>query len=96
MNQDTHHHGHHHESHGGPTDFHGMLVVGEETVYLSHLPMFDHPHHAFQAILEATLTDEGGDPRAVYADDRKQTRTKVYTLAPEEFFLPDLVAADPE
>ena len=48
------HHGHHppraagqHEgTHTGDAhDVQGMMIVGGETVYLSHLPMFGHPHH---------------------------------------------------
>ncbi len=75
------HHGHHpphaadqHEgTHTGDAhDVHGMMIVGGETVYLSHLPMFGHPHHDIQAILEATLAGEGGDPRSVYVDDRER------------------------
>ena len=51
---------------------HNMLVVGEQTVYLSHLPMFQggqsvhqpcrhrvHLLHRFQVILEATFSKQG-------------------------------------
>lgn len=92
MHHDDHDHGGH--DHGGPVDTHVMLVVGQETVYLTHLPMFDHPNHDIQAILEATFTDEGSDPQAAYADDRKKSQTKIYTLVPEDFFLPDIVSTD--
>ena len=39
---------------------HNMLVIGEQTVYLSHLPMFQEKGeepmpHRYQAILEATF-----------------------------------------
>lgn len=87
--------GMHHHGHGGLA-VHGMLLVGEETVYLSHLPMFTDPRHDIQAILEATLAGDGGDPQAAYADDRRRTGTKMYTVQPEEFVLSDLVPADPE
>jgi hypothetical protein len=73
---------------------HGMLVVGEEIVYLSHLPMFHHPHD-YQVILEVTFTNGNGDPQAVYVEDRRQTQTSVYTLRPEAFSLPGLVSTDP-
>jgi hypothetical protein len=41
-------HGHH--EHGPTFGSHGMLLIGEENVFLSHLPMFmfdaeDHPHN---------------------------------------------------
>ncbi len=96
MNGTHHHedqHEHHHE-HGGHAT-HGMLLVGEETVYLSHLPMFTDPDHSIQAILEATFTDGGGDPQAAYVEDRKRTGTKLYTFEPKKFALSDLVSADP-
>jgi hypothetical protein len=82
-----------HGGHGG-SGFHGMMVVGKETVYLSHLPMFTDPTHAVQAILKATFTAESGNPRSVYADDRERTGTKMYTLRPEKFVLSDLVSPD--
>jgi hypothetical protein len=69
-----------------------MLVVGEETVYLSHLPMFMPPHH-FQVLLEVILKSEAGDARQIYADDRRRTETDIYTLNPEAFRISDLVAA---
>ena len=111
-NHDAHSAGHHtggHGTHGhagaghtGPTvtfGGHGMLIVGEETVYLSHLPMFmfdpkRHPHN-FQVILEATFTKEGSDPQADYVNDRKTHSENVYTLDPMPFPITDLVSTDP-
>jgi hypothetical protein len=74
---------------------HGMLVVGEQAVYLSHLPMFGSPHD-YQSILEVTLTGSSGDPQADYFSDRKRTAEKIYTLEPERFVLTDLVADTPK
>jgi hypothetical protein len=94
-----HDHGPHptHPGHAGPSETaagHGMVIVGEQTVYLSHLPMFMSPHD-YQVILEATFTKEGSDPQAIYVKDRQQTGTKLYTLPPESFVLPDLVPTHP-
>ena len=72
---------------------HNMLVVGEDTVYLSHLPMFQEKGnppmpHRYQAILEASF-----EKQADYAKDRRDhPATTIYTLNPETFVLPDLVA----
>ena len=79
-----------HTEHQGPSfGGHGMLIVGEETVYLSHLPMFMLPHN-FQAILEVAFDGEG-DPYERYLHDRRHTGAKLYTLNPmEEFNLTDL------
>jgi hypothetical protein len=80
---------------------HNMLVVGEETVYLSHLPMFqealDRPMpHRYQAIFEVTFAGQGGNPQRDYANDRKlHPGTKVYTLNPEPFALPSLSGPAP-
>jgi len=63
---------------------HGMLIVGEETIYVSHLPMWM-PPHTFQVILEVTFRGPN-QPQARYVNDRKTTRTKLYTLQPEEEF----------
>jgi hypothetical protein len=89
-----------HESHdpgtqqGDPAAGHGMLIVGEQTVFLSHLPMFMSPHN-YQVILEATFTNQGSNPQAVYVEDRKKNpKEKIYTFAPKPFVLPDLFPPD--
>ncbi|MFF3497951.1 hypothetical protein [Streptomyces sp. NPDC003247] len=76
-----------------PKATHGMVVMGEETVYLSHMGMFMDPH-AVQNVLEVTLRSAAGDARQLYVDDRRTTGTAVYTLAPEPFRLSDLVAPE--
>jgi hypothetical protein len=76
-----------------PKATHGMVVVGEETIYLSHMPMFMEPH-AVQYLLEVTLQGATGDARQLYVDDRRTTGTAVYTLVPEPFRISDLVAPE--
>lgn len=77
---------------------HNMLVVGEQTIYLSHLPMFQEKDsavmpHRYQAILEVGFERKGGHPGAAYAKDRQAHRsTKIYTINPEPFVLPMLVS----
>jgi hypothetical protein len=88
-------HPHHSQAEGKAT--HNMLVVGQQTVFLSHLPMFSAPGdlspHRFQVILEASFTKAGSDPQALYFNDRKKhPATKIYTLNPEPFVLPNLVS----
>jgi hypothetical protein len=73
---------------------HAMLIVGEQTVFLSHLPLFDSPHD-YQVILEATFSKPGSNPQSVYFNDRKRTGEKVYTLQPKAFVLPRLAAGQP-
>jgi hypothetical protein len=78
---------------------HNMLMVGNGTVFLSHLPMFSSPGftspHRYQVILEATLKKDGRDAQPTYANDRKSNpATKIYTVGPEEFVLPNLNSAN--
>ena len=75
---------------------HGMLLFGETTAYLSHLPLFGATTpHRYQVILEVTLTKAGGDAQAAYVQDRRRhPATKIYTFEPEPFVLPDLNSKD--
>ena len=70
---------------------HNMMVVGEKSVYLSHLPMFMSPHN-FQVILEAEITQGGKSVREIYVKDRQShPKVKMYTLEPQDSFkLPTL------
>lgn len=81
-------HGSHPEK---PEPPHNMVVVGEKTAFLSHLPMFMTPHN-FQVILEATFADKGKDVLALYTKDRQShPHEKIYTLEPiDRFKLPTL------
>jgi hypothetical protein len=76
---------------------HNMLVFGEQTVFLSHLPMFDainktktdfRSPHRYQVILEAAFTKEGKGLRDIYVKDRQaHPATRIYTLNPDTFVL---------
>lgn len=84
-----------------PVGRHNMMMVGEKTLFLSHLPMFEALDetgtayatvHRYQVILEATLTRGGRDVTRVYGDDRRaHPGERMYTLQPaEDFVLPHL------
>lgn len=80
---------------GDPPATHNMLIVGEQTVYLSHLPMFQEKGnppmpHRYQVILEASFTSQDS-----YAKDRRQQPETIYMLNPEKFVLPALAFAGP-
>ncbi len=69
---------------------HGMLVFGKgDTVYVSHLPMFHTPHD-YQLIAELILPD--GAKAAYLKSLRENPQETVYTLVPERFVLPEMVA----
>lgn len=80
-----------------PPATHNMLIVGNDTVYLSHLPMFQEKGapsmpHRYQAILEVTIAKQSS-----YVKDRREHgSTRIYTLNPENFVLPALVSSDPQ
>jgi hypothetical protein len=84
---------------------HNMLVVGETSVFLYHLPMFQSlddkrptytSPHRFQVILEATFSDGNESRDALYTTDRqKNTATRIYTLNPGTFVLTRLVIPIP-
>jgi hypothetical protein len=73
-----------------------MLVVGQDTIFFYHLPMFMSPHD-YQVILEGTLSQKGSDPQRTYREDRKgNLETRVYTFAPVPFVLPDVFPPTPK
>jgi hypothetical protein len=72
-----------HESPG----FHGMLVLGSERIYASHLPMFT-AQHRYQGIWQVTFGDAGDQ---AYRDAQAANDGEIFTLAPNESFrLPEL------
>lgn len=67
---------------------HGMTLMGTETIYASHLPMFHSPHD-YQIILELKFSKESKDK---YLQEKKNNPQEVlYTLEPEVFVLPTMV-----
>jgi len=72
--------------HGDHSSVHGMLVVGTQKIYLSHLPMFHSPHD-YQALFEVQLPAE---VRQSYLDSKRRFSETVYTLVPEAFVLPEM------
>ena len=80
-----------------PPATHNMLVIGEKTVFLSHLPMFDSliedksdytSMHRYQVILEAKFIRNGKDVTGTYTIDRQSNAgIKMYTLQPARFVL---------
>jgi hypothetical protein len=74
---------------------HNMLIVGEETVYLSHLSMFQEADaqpmpHRYQVVLEASLAKQEG-----YVRDRRDHAATIYMLSPAPFVLPALAPTEP-
>lgn len=76
-------------AHADHPSVHGMLLFGNEKIYVSHLPMFHSPHD-YQLLAELEL------PASAMAAYKKAQAQKpeesVYTLVPESFVLPEMVA----
>lgn len=82
---------HEHDEQPGEPFVHGMAIIGSETVFLSHLPMFMEPHD-FQVILEASFDGRDSPAQATYAQDRSDhPDQKLYTLEPQPFVLTDIL-----
>jgi hypothetical protein len=79
-----------HGGHHGTVGVHGMLLVGEEVLYLSHLPMFMRPHN-FQVILEAEFDDA---VRQALRADREASAGGMHTFEPVEFPITELDPGD--
>jgi hypothetical protein len=88
------HHPSHAPAHGDeapsePAARHGMAVIGVDTVYFSHLPMFMSPHD-WQFIAHGEFAD--ADPATAYRQDRQANEARrLYTFNPKRFVLPDLL-----
>ncbi|MEV0384658.1 hypothetical protein [Nonomuraea sp. NPDC050643] len=80
-------HGHDHENHE-TFDVHGMLLFGGEPLYFSHLPMFRHPAHRFQVLMEVDFR-----PEVREAVRRDMTGDDIHTFVPEAF---DILELDPD
>lgn len=70
-----------------PASVHGMLLFGQDEVYLSHLPMFHRPHD-YQVILKVDLP--ANIQKEYLADRKKHPKEKYYTFVPTSFVLPTL------
>ena len=81
--QHTHAGGHSEDS---STGVHGMLLFGEEVLYLSHLPMFASPHN-FQVLLEVGLDDAA---REAFLSDRHVAGDGIHTFVPQPFPIAEL------
>ena len=85
---------------------HNWMLVGSQTAYLSHLPMFEMLNpaktdymtpHRFQVILQASFNSSGKDVTPTYfADRQSHADVKMYTVSPAKVFvLPQVAASSP-
>ena len=85
---------------------HNWMLVGSQTAFLSHLPMFEMLNpaktdymtpHRFQVILQASLNSGGKDVTPMYfADRQSHPDVKMYSVSPAKVFvLPQVAAPSP-
>ena len=85
---------------------HNWMLVGSQTAFLSHLPMFEKLNptgtdyltpHRFQVILQASFNGRGSDLGSLYfADRRSHPDIKMFTVCPPtKFVLPRVVTPSP-
>jgi hypothetical protein len=75
-----------------PQMIHHFVVIGADTMYLSHLSMFSMAEHRIQLIVEVEFAELDGSPTTAYQDDRKaHPGQKLYTLDPGKFVLSDIL-----
>src|SRR5215831_8382772 len=88
-----------------PPATHNWMLVGSQTAFLSHLPMFQRLNqagteyltpHRFQVILQASFAGSRTDVTHVYFAERQgHPETRMFTVEPKPFVLPELAAAQP-
>jgi hypothetical protein len=75
-----------------PVGTHNMLLVGDQPIYASHLPMFTNPIHRYQAVFEVELNEAGNE---IYQKDRAQSGSELYSFSPsKKFTMPALKVGD--
>jgi hypothetical protein len=85
---------------------HNWMLVGGQTAFLSHLPMFDKLNpagtdyltpHRFQVILQASFNNSKSDLGSLYfAERRSHPDVKMFTVSPAKpFVLPQVAAPTP-
>jgi len=72
-----------------------MLAFGQNTLFLSHFPMFMAPHDT-QLVLEAVAENASGSLQKVWSDERAgHPDVGFYVMRPEKFSLSTLYTPDP-
>lgn len=76
-----------------PLCIHGMRIIGEQSVYLSHMGLFNNSCHDYQGLFEVSL--EGtNNPQQIYLNaQKKDANQNEFTIEPtQKFVLPEFAA----
>ena len=76
-----------------PPCIHGMRIVGEQSIYLSHMGLFNDSCHDYQGLFEVSF-EGANNPQTVYLNaQRKNPNQNEFTIEPtQKFVLPELAA----
>ena len=67
---------------------HNMIVFGTNPIYVSHLPMYEHGVHRYQAIYEVTF---GAEADREYGEKKRTVKEKIFGISPlQKFTMPSL------
>ncbi len=65
---------------------HGMRIVGEKSIHLAHMPLFNSQCHSYQAILEVVFKGNENPQEKYLLDQAKSPIQNEYTIQPIEHF----------
>jgi hypothetical protein len=74
-----------------PLCIHGMRIVGEQSIYLSHMGLFNSSCHDYQGLFEVSFSGSK-NPQKIYLDaQKKDSSQNEFTIQPtQKFVLSDL------
>ena len=76
-----------------PPCIHGMRIVGEQSIYLSHMGLFNNSCHDYQGIFEVSF-EGANNPQKIYLDaQKKDANQNEFTIEPvQTFVLPEFAS----
>ena len=80
-------------SHADPKAVHGMVVFGDQTTYISHLPMFHSPHD-YQFVAEVQMNSAPRSYTMDYYQDAKDEGETLFTIVPMAFDLSKMISGE--
>ncbi|WP_127534457.1 hypothetical protein [Paenibacillus kobensis] len=73
-------------------DIHGFVMLGRNTLFLEHLPMFNMENHEYQCILEASIPPEAMQACNQQRDQSPTIPLVLANLSSDLFTLPDVAS----
>lgn len=74
-----------------PIATHGMVLFGDTTKYVSHMPMYHSPHD-YQLVMQIQMLDSTHAPTLAPYQEAKKAGQKLFTIAPKPFDLTQIIS----